>query len=114
MADEKNPFGAIQAVMLENLAKMKGATQSYIDMFEKAVQSQPGANQEAIANFKAYLERQVAVNRDFVEKLLHAKDFQQAFRIQAEHFQSQLKAVAQDASEFGAKMANSLKPPTAT
>jgi len=114
MADEKNPFGAIQAVMLENLEKMKGATQSYIDMFEMAVQSQPGANQEAIANFKAYLERQVAVNRDFVEKLLHAKDFQQAFRIQAEHFQSQLKAVAQDASEFGAKMANSLKPPTAT
>ena len=42
MADEKNPFGAIQAVMLENLEKMKGATQSYIDMFEKAVQSQPG------------------------------------------------------------------------
>ena len=32
MADEKNPFGAIQAVMLENLEKMKGATQSYIDM----------------------------------------------------------------------------------
>ena len=112
MADEKNPFDTIQALMLENLEKVQGATQSYIDMFGKAMQGLPGANQEAIANFKAYLERQVATNRDFVEKLVRAKDFQEAFRIQVEHFQSQLKVVAQDASKFGTQMANSLKPPT--
>jgi hypothetical protein len=68
MADEKNPFEAIQALMLDNLEKMQGGTQSYIDMFGK-----PGANQDAIVNFKAYLERQVAANCDFVEKLLRAR-----------------------------------------
>jgi len=113
MADQKNPLEAIQALMLENLEKMQGATQSYIDMFEKAVQGLPGANQDAIATFKAYIERQVASNRDFVEKLLHAKDFQEAFRIQVEHFQSQLKVVAEDASKLGSQLASSLKPPTA-
>jgi hypothetical protein len=112
MAEEKNPSDAFQTLMLENLEKVQGATQSYMDMVEKAMQGLPGANQDAIANFKAYLERQVAANRDFLEKLLHAKDFQEAFRIQVEHFQSQLKAVAQDASKFGAQMASSLKPPT--
>jgi len=114
MADEKNPFEALQALMLENLEKVQGATQSYIDMFEKAMKGLPGANQDAIGNFKTYIERQVAANRDFVEKLLRAKDLQEAFRIQVEHFQSQLKVVAEDASKFRSQIANSLKPPTAT
>ena len=55
MADEKNPFEALQALMLENLEKVQGATQSYIDMVEKAMQGLPGANQERIADFKTYL-----------------------------------------------------------
>ena len=76
MADEKNPFESVQAMMLENLEKMQGATQSYIDMVGKAMQGFPGADENRIANFKAYLERQVAANRDFLEKLLRAKDFQ--------------------------------------
>jgi hypothetical protein len=59
MADEKNPFEALQALMLENLEKVQGATQSYMDMMEKAMRGLPGANDERIATFKAYLERQL-------------------------------------------------------
>jgi hypothetical protein len=44
MADEKNPFEAVQAMMLENLDRVQGATQSYIDMVGKA---HAGANQDA-------------------------------------------------------------------
>jgi hypothetical protein len=112
MGDEKNPFEAVQAMMLENLEKVQGATQSYIDAFAKAMGGLPGADEDRIATFKAYLERQVAANRDFVEKLLHAKDFQEAFRIQVEYFQSQLKAIAADASEIGTKIASSFNRPT--
>jgi hypothetical protein len=110
---EDNPFQAFQALMLENLEKMQGASQSYIDMIERAMQGLPGANQDRISDFKTYLERQVAANRDFLEKLLRAQNFQEAFRIQVEHFQSQLKTAAEDASKFGAQIASSLKPPTA-
>jgi hypothetical protein len=110
MATEKNPFEALQAVMLENLEKVGGATQSYIDMVERTMRGFPGADEEQIGTFKAYLERQVATNRDFGEKLLRAKDFQEAFRIQAEYFQSQLKACAEDATRIGAKMAGSFNP----
>jgi hypothetical protein len=42
MGDEKNPFEAVQAMMLENLEKVQGATQSYIDMVEKAMRGFPG------------------------------------------------------------------------
>ena len=109
MADAANPFEAVQAMMLENLEKVGGATQGYLDMLERTMRGFPGANEEQIGTFKAYIERQAAANRDFCEKLLRAKDFQEAFRIQAEYFQSRLKACAEDAAQIGAKMAGSFK-----
>jgi hypothetical protein len=106
MGDQANPFEAVQAIMLENLAKVQSATQSYIDTVEKAMRGFPGANQDQITDFKAYLDRKAAANRDFVEKLLRAKDFQEAIRIEVEYFQSQLKAAAEDARQIGNKMAS--------
>ena len=94
MATEEDPFEAVRAMMLENLEKVRAATQSYVDMVERTMRGFPGANQEQISTFKAYIEGQVANNRDFGEKLLRARDFQEAFRIQVEYFQSQLKAAA--------------------
>ena len=108
MEAEKNPFEAVQAMMLENLEKVGGATQSYIDMVEKTMRGLPDANEEQIGTFKTYIERQVATNRDFGEKLLRAKDFQEAFRIQAEYFQSRLKVCAEDAAQIGAIYAEPL------
>jgi hypothetical protein len=46
-----------------------------------------------------------------VEKLLRAKDFQEAVRIEVEYFQSQLKAATEDAKQIGAKMASAIKGP---
>ena len=112
MEGEKNPFEAVRAMMLENLEKVGDATQSYIDMVERTMRGVPGANEEQIGTFKAYIERQVATNRDFGEKLLRAKDFQEAFRIQVEFFQSQLKAAAEEATQIGAKMAGSFNRTT--
>jgi hypothetical protein len=112
MADQANPFEAVQAMMLENLEKVQSATQSYIDTFEKAMRGFPGANQDQITDFKAYLDRKVAANRDFVEKLLQAKDFQEAIRIEVEYFQSQWKAAAEDARQIGSKMASAFNRST--
>jgi hypothetical protein len=112
MAEATNTFEAVRAMMLQNLEKVQSATQSYMDTVEKTVRGFPGANDEQIATFKAYIERKVAANRDFVEKLLRAKDFQEAVRIQIEYLQSQLKAAAEDASQIGTKIASSLNRST--
>ena len=53
METEKDPFEAVRAMMLENLEKVGGATQSYIDMVEKTMRGLPGANEEQIGTFKA-------------------------------------------------------------
>ena len=107
MEAEKNPFDAIRAMMLENLERVGVATQTYIDMVERTMRNVPGANQQQIGTFKEYIERQVATNRDFMERLLRAQDFQEAFRIQVEYFQSQLRAAAEEASQIGARIAGS-------
>ena len=112
MADPTNPFEAFQAMMLQNLDKVQSATQSYIDTVEKAMRGIPGANEEQITTFKAYVERKVAANRDFVEKLLRAKNFQEAIRIEVEYFQSQIKAATEDASQIGSKMASAFNRST--
>ena len=109
MAEAANPFEAVQTMMLENLGKVQTATQSYIDTVEKAMRGIPGANEEQITTFKAYLEQKVAANREFLEKLLRAKDFQEAFRIQVEYFQSQLKSAFEEVQQIGTKMASSFK-----
>ena len=111
MGDETNPFEAVRAMMLQNLERMQNATQSYLDTIEKAMRGFPGADEDRIATFKAYVERRVAANHDFAEKLLRAKDFQEAFRIQVEYFQSQLRAIAADASQIGTKIASSFNRP---
>jgi hypothetical protein len=90
METEKNPFEAVRAMMLENLERVGLATQTYIDMVERTMRNVPGVNQEQIRTLMEYIERQVAANRGFCEKLLRAKDFQDAFRIQVEYFRSQL------------------------
>ena len=108
MGEAANPFEAVRAMMLENLEKVQSATQSYMDTVEKTMRGFPGANNDQIATFKAYIERKVAANRDFVERLLRARDFQEAVRIQVEYLQSQLKAAAEDASQIGTKIASSL------
>ena len=114
MADEmKNPFEGVQAIMLENLERVQEATQRYIDMVEKSVRAIPGADEKRVATFKAYLERQAAANHDFAERLLRAKDFQEAFRIQAEYLQSQLRGAAEDARQIGSQIASSFNRPTA-
>jgi hypothetical protein len=105
MGDAANPFEAVRAMMLENLEKVQSATQSYIDTVEKAMRGFPGANEDQIATFKAYLERKVAANRDFVEKLLRAKDFQEALRISTE-------GRRRVASQIGTKIASSFNRST--
>lgn len=107
MEAQKNPFDAVRAMLIENLEKAHSATQNYVDLIDKTMRSFPNANEAQISTFKAYIERQVAANHAFVDKLLHAKDFQEAVRIQVEYFQTQLKAAAEDASQIGAKMAAS-------
>jgi hypothetical protein len=106
MEAEQEPLDSLRTMMLKNLERVGFATQTYIDMVERTLHYFPGANQEQIRTFREHIERQVATNRDFMERLLRAKDFQEAFRIQVEYCQSQLKTAAEEATQIGASIAS--------
>ena len=109
METKKDPFEAVRALMLENLERVGLATQTYIDMVERTMRNVPGANQEQIRTFMEYTERQVAANRDFCEKLLRAKDFQDALAFRSNFSVPVEGAAAEEATQIGAKMAGSFK-----
>jgi hypothetical protein len=108
--ENKNPFDAVRSMMEDNLAKVGNATKNYLDLLQKSMLTVPNANQDQVNAFRAYIERQVAANQAFVSKLLRAKDIQEAVQIQVEHFQSQMRAAVNDATQLTEKIATSSKP----
>lgn len=106
METENSPFESIRIVMVDTLEKSRKATQSYVDLLDRTMRSLPCANETRADAFRAYIERQVAANHAFVDKLLHARNFQEAWRMQGEYFQLQLKAAAEEATKLDAKLAH--------
>jgi phasin len=48
-----------------------------------------------------YAEKNVAASLDYAQQLLHAKDLGEVMRLHSEYVQSQMKALAEQASEMG-------------
>jgi hypothetical protein len=106
MESDKNPFDVVRTMMIENLERSRSATQNYLDLIEKTMRSFPNFREDQVGSFRAHIERQVAANHAFVDRLLRAKDFPEALRIEIEYFQAQLAAAAENANQVGVKMAN--------
>jgi phasin len=49
----------------------------------------------------AYAEKNVQSSLDYAEKLLHAKDLPEVMRLHSEYVQSQMRSLAEQASEMG-------------
>jgi len=111
MEAQKNPFEAVRDVMIENLEKSRSATQNYVDLLEKTMRSFPSSNEQQITAFKGYIERQVAANHAFVDKLLHAKSLPEAMHVEVEYFKSQMTTALEEATQVGVKMTNMFNRP---
>ena len=111
MDPAKNPLDIARAVMIETVERSRSVSQAYIDLFERTMKGLPNAHHEQIATFKNYLERQVTDNHAFVDRLLRARDLQEAFGIQTEYFQAQLKNATDNAGQFSSKFTEQLNRP---
>lgn len=112
MEAEKNALEAVRALMIDTLEKSRCATQNYVGFVENTIRSIPNGRADQAGPFRAYIERQVAANHAYVDKLLRARDFQDAFRIQAEYFRSQLTAAVEHATQLVVTMPASFNRPT--
>ena len=107
--ESKNPFDVVRSMMEDNLTKIGSATKNYLDLLQKSMLGAPNVKEDQIKAFRAYMERQMAANQEFVSKLLRAKDIQEAMQIQVEYFQSQMRTCVNDSMQLTETMAASSK-----
>ena len=99
--------------------EMRSIAEASVDQARKAfekfvtsVQQTAGSIEERGATVRAgakdvsakaisYAEKNVQASLDFAEKLLHAKDLSEVMRLHSEYVQSQMRSLAEQASEMG-------------
>jgi phasin len=89
----------VRAMLVENLERVRKASDEYFKMLEKGSSQLPIAGQAK--PFTDLMQRNVAATFDLCDKLIKASDPQDAMRIQAEFFQSQMRAMTDQAKSMG-------------
>jgi hypothetical protein len=100
MAKEKQPFEDLSETaeksVEQNMEKARGAMDSYFSFLQNIW----GSN-DLTEKMRTYTARNISAAAECVGKLSQAKDFQEAFRIQAEYMQTQLNSFAEQAKSLG-------------
>ena len=91
----------IRSMLAENLQKVRKASDEYFQMLEKGL----GSSQLPIADHAKqvtdFMQRNVAATFDLCDKLINAKDAQDAMRLQTEFFQTQMRVITDQARNMG-------------
>src|ERR1700687_2369427 len=99
MAEDKPPSDTVRSMMAQNIEQARGAMTSYLRILEKQMSKMPLGETDQAKTFRSYVERNVAASFEFSDKLLHAKDFEDVARLQAEFFQTQLRALTEESKD---------------
>ena len=89
----------VRAMLTENLGKIRKASAEYFQLLEQNSSQLPIADQAR--QFTEHLQRNVTASFDLCDKLIQARDVQDAMRIQADFFQAQMRAMTDQARSFG-------------
>ncbi len=90
------------------------AAQDAVSQFEGQAKVTQAGVKDISTKALGYAERNVAATFAFADKLVHAKDPQEFFRLQTEFVQAQMKEFAEQAKEIGemtTKLAMKATPP---
>lgn len=101
MSQDKPPADKVRTLMAHNIEQARGAMASYFRILEKNASKLPLGGTDQAKAFRAYVERNVAAGFEFSDRLLHAKDFEDVARLQAEFFQAQLRALTEESKDLG-------------
>jgi hypothetical protein len=116
MAEYKNPYENLSALMTQSFDQTHKAMERYFDLFKINMTASPLFTSSDLAKkMRSYGEQNIAAATEFAKKLTQVKDFQDFWRIQTEYMQAQLKAFGEqtkDLSETVTKSATgALKDP---
>jgi hypothetical protein len=98
----------------ETKAQALTAVDTYFEFLIRAISSFPSGGTVFGDKLKSCSENNVATTHQFVRRLSQAKDFQEAFRIQAEFMQTQMKTFAEQAKSIAEAATSEVKIPFKT
>ena len=87
-----------------------GAAQRTVDTMENAGTTVQAISKDVTRRSFGYAEQNVAAAFDLAQRLVRAKDMQEAVQIQAEFMRSQFNAMQSQMKEFGAVAQSAMKP----
>ncbi len=96
-----NPSENLRSMLGEALARLRKANAEYFDLLEKGLASSPLPIADQARQFCDHMQRNVSATFDLGDKLIQAKDMQDAFRLQTEFFQDQMRALTEQTRSLG-------------
>lgn len=88
------------------------AAQKTVDTFEGSANTVQASAKDATRKTFTYAEQNLAAAFDLAQRMVRAKDMQEAMQIQAEFVRTQFEAMQTQMKEFGSLAQNAMKQPT--
>lgn len=88
-----------------------GAAQKTVDTIEGSTSTVQSNAKDATRKTFSYAEQNIAAAFDLAQRLVRAKDVQEAMQAQAEFVRSQYEAMQAQMKEFGSMAQSAMKPP---
>ena len=88
------------------------AAQKTVDTFEGSTNTLQATAKDATRKTFSYAEQNLSAAFDLAQRMVRAKDPQEAMQIQAEFVRSQFEAMQTQMKEFGAMAQSAMKQPT--
>jgi phasin len=101
MSDANFPADKIRTTLAETNGRLRKASAEYFDLLEKGLGSSPLPVAGQAKQFCDYMQRNVTATFDFGDKLIQARDMQDAARLQSEFFQEQMRSLTDHARSMG-------------
>ncbi|MET3844438.1 phasin family protein [Bradyrhizobium sp. OAE829] len=99
MADINPSADSVRAMLSEANGRIRKAMVEYFELLEKGSSQLPASDQ--VKQFCGQVQRNVTATFDLGDKLIQAKDAQDAFKIQSEFYQDQMRALTEQARSMG-------------
>ena len=101
MEKSDKPFEGVTAMVSQNIEQAAKAMQNYVEFVQNGISNTPWGKTDLSEKIKNNLEKNIATAFEYAQKLISAKDIQDAVRIQTEFMQTQLQTLNEQAKDLG-------------
>ena len=101
MSDANLSADKIRTMLAEANGRLRKASAEYFDLLEKGLSSSQLPVADQAKQYCSYLQRNVTATFDLGDKLIQAKDMQDALKLQSDFFQDQMRSLTDQARTMG-------------